>query len=123
MKLIIAGSRKLKVSVEEIQVLMEHFNLHPTYIVSGKARGIDTCGEAWAKEYKIPVIPFPVTKQEWDEIGLSAGHKRNAKMALEADALLLIWDGKSSGSGGMKRIMFEMGKPVYEAIAKYQELR
>lgn len=118
MKLIIAGSRELKASIEEIHALVQHYKLFPTAIVSGRARGIDTCGEAYAKAYGIPILPFPVTKQEWETIGRSAGHKRNAKMAVEGDALLLIWDGKSSGSAGMKDRMLELGKPVFEAVVR-----
>lgn len=118
MKLIIAGSRDCKVSVEEIQTLMNHYNLKPSIIVSGQARGIDTCGETWAKVNSIPIDPYPVTKEEWEQIGKSAGHKRNAKMAEVGDALLLIWDGKSSGSAGMKQLMAAKGKPIYEAIVE-----
>jgi hypothetical protein len=39
-------------------------------------------------------------------------------MAEYADALLLIWDGKSRGSLNMKQQMLKLEKPVYEVIVK-----
>lgn len=40
-------------------------------------------------------------KADWDAHGKAAGPIRNRKMAQEADALLLLWDGKSKGSASM----------------------
>lgn len=113
MKLIIAGSRHLKVTFEELKALTTHYGLNPTEIVSGTAKGIDTCGEDFGYIKAITVKKFPA---DWDRFGKSAGHKRNAQMAEYADALLLIWDGQSKGSAGMKSIMIKLNKPVYEAI-------
>jgi hypothetical protein len=39
-------------------------------------------------------------------------------MAEYADALILVWDGKSRGSASMKREMEKLGKPIYEVIVK-----
>lgn len=115
MKLIIAGSRTVQASPNEIYALCKHYNLNPTEIVSGTARGMDQCGEAFAKEVKLPVARFPA---DWDQYGKVAGFKRNSQMAIYADALLLIWDGKSNGSAHMKRAMEGLGKPVYEAVVQ-----
>mgnify|MGYP001564359745 CR=1 FL=1 len=62
---------------------------------------------------KLNIKRFPA---DWDHFGKSAGHRRNAQMAEYADALLLIWDGESKGSDGMKALMIKANKPVYEAI-------
>lgn len=113
MKLIIAGSRELQVSQLEIFELITHFGLHPTQIVSGGARGIDRCGEAFALHAYIPIKRF---LPDWDQFGKSAGHKRNAQMADYADCLLLIWDGESRGSAGMKACMEKLGKPVHAVV-------
>lgn len=113
MKLIIAGSRTVFASVIEITALLDHHKLTPTEIVSGTAKGIDMCGEDFARYAKLKCRQFPA---DWDKFGKSAGHKRNAQMAEYADALLLIWDGESRGSAGMKSIMQKLGKPVYEAV-------
>jgi hypothetical protein len=115
MKLIIAGSRTIQVSPQEIFELITHYKLHPTEIVSGTAGGVDRCGENFALNSYLPLKRFPA---QWDLFGKSAGYKRNQEMANYADALLLIWDGQSKGSSHMKKIMEDLGKPVYEAIIK-----
>lgn len=116
MKLIIAGSRTLTASVDEIDALIQHYNLSPTEIVSGTAKGIDQCGETYAHHKGIAVAEFPA---EWDEHGKSAGYRRNVQMGQYADVLLLIWDGQSKGSQMMKSIMEKLNKPIYEAVAKH----
>ena len=118
MKLIIAGGRDLNVSHHFIE---DAYNYHfpvkeyldyPKEIVSGKSGGIDTCGEEWANVISVKVIPFPYLS----EYGKAGGPIRNRKMAKYADALLLIWDGKSKGSAAMKKEMEKLEKPIYEVI-------
>jgi hypothetical protein len=113
MKLIIAGSRTIQVSIEELRALVDHYNLRPTEIISGTAQGIDRCGESYARSEKLKLSRFPA---QWELYGKAAGMKRNAVMAEVGDALLLIWDGKSRGSAGMKLIMQRMNKPIYEIV-------
>lgn len=114
MKLIIAGTRTLRASVEEISGYIKKFNLNPTEIVSGREKkGIDHCGEEWADAKGIRVKPFPAN---WAKFGRPAGPIRNVQMAEYADELLLIWNGKSSGSTSMKEAMENLGKPVWEII-------
>lgn len=62
--------------------------------------GVDAAGEAWAHAHGIPVRIYP---PDWQRLGTKAGPVRNAQMAREADALLLIWDGRSRGSASMLR--------------------
>ena len=115
MKLIIAGSRTLQASVEELCALLGHFNLMPTEIVSGTAKGIDQCGEVLAKTVGVELKKFPA---DWDQYGKVAGFKRNSQMAIYSDALLLIWDGESKGSAHMKSAMTGLSKPIYEVVVK-----
>lgn len=82
-------------------------------IVSGGARGVDLAGESLALETHVPVKRFPA---EWDKHGKGAGPIRNKQMAEYADALLLIWDGKSRGSANMKSEMQRLKKPIYEVV-------
>lgn len=113
MKLIIAGSRTLSATPQQIQWLVEHFKLQPTEIVCGGAKGIDYCGSEYGYMYNVPVKDFPA---DWDLYGKRAGHVRNAKMAAYGDVLLLIWDGVSKGSMNMKENMVLLNKPIYEVI-------
>lgn len=52
MKLIIAGSRHLQVSNELIESFFDRFGLSPTEIVSGGAKGIDTCAQLYCRDTK-----------------------------------------------------------------------
>lgn len=114
MKLIIAGSRDMWIRTDELLDLIHQFKLSGiTEIISGCASGIDSDGAEFAEMYNIPLKRFPA---EWSKYGNSAGPRRNKQMAEYADALLLIWDGKSRGSANMKARMVGMKKPVYETI-------
>ncbi len=97
MKTIIAGSRDLK-DYEVVCKAMADFGEEVTEVVSGKARGADALGEQWAKMRRIPIKPFPA---DWDAHGKAAGPIRNRQMAAYAEALVAIWDGKSSGTKNM----------------------
>jgi len=116
MKVIIAGSRTLTLNPGELHAYVLKAGLLSKIkeVVSGGARGIDKSGEVWVEAFnisKVKVIPA-----KWEEHGRAAGPIRNKEMAKYADALLLIWDGKSRGSANMKKQMETLGKPVYEFI-------
>lgn len=114
MKVIIAGSRDIILSLYQIEQIVAESKFDATEIVSGQACGVDTCGEAYAKVKKIPVKSFPA---DWNNIkskgaiiktnkfgvryNAKAGFDRNEKMAEYADALILVWDGQSHGSKDM----------------------
>ena len=116
MKLIIAGTRTLSPTSDFILDAGYMLKIGtPTEIVSGKSKGVDAAGEAFAKRQDLPVKEFPA---DWELYGTKAGPIRNAKMAMYADALLLIWDGSSKGSQSMKNEMKKLNKPVYEIIVK-----
>lgn len=97
MRTIVAGGR----NVTDYRVVLNAMDIigwTPTVIISGNANGVDKLGERWAKENVVVTEIFPAN---WDKYGKSAGYIRNDLMAKEAEALLLIWDGKSKGSGHM----------------------
>lgn len=95
MRVIIAGSRHLWALDHEIQSLIDLLPAKPTLILSGGARGIDTAGERWARRRGVEVA---CCEANWGEHGVAAGPIRNQQMVDNADALVLIWDGKSRGS-------------------------
>lgn len=108
MKLIIAGSRDISLSVEELNELIEkNFEVSEiTEIVSGCAKGVDTSGIQWAEKYKVKVSRFI---PDWS-IGKSAGHVRNRKMGDYTDQAIVIYNG-SNGSQGMIDYMKLLKKP------------
>jgi len=115
MKLIIAGSRTINLSIGDFDEYFYQFQfpMEDLEIVSGRAKGVDLAGEYYAKECSFPIHKFPA---DWGKYGKGAGPIRNRQMAEYADALLLIWDGKSKGSANMKATMLKLNKPVYEVI-------
>lgn len=122
LKFIVAGSRHIGWHVpygELVKLRIKDKRTHPfaqaTEIVSGHAKGADEAGEVYADFYDVPLKVF---EAEWEKYGNRAGPIRNSKMAVYADALVLIWDGKSKGSRHMKEAMLALNKPVYEIIVE-----
>lgn len=100
MRVIIAGTRTITDKdvvfdfIEECRT--EEFVI--SEVVCGRANGVDALGARWAEYRWKPIAFFPA---DWERSGKSAGPKRNKQMAEYADALILIWDGKSRGSANM----------------------
>ncbi len=102
MKIIIAGGREFT-QYEILKKVCDHMlskvqDLSTITIVSGGARGVDKMGERYAQERGIPCVIF---KADWDNLGKSAGYKRNQEMADYASHLIAFWDGKSRGTKHM----------------------
>ena len=101
-KVIIAGGRDfvdynlLREKVNNI--LIDKRLTHKIVIVSGCARGADTLGMRYASENIFDVDEYPA---DWDKYGNAAGPKRNLQMAEYADAVIVFWDNKSSGTRNM----------------------
>ena len=120
MKVIIAGSRQLPIGEYKIKLVADAvcqsgWLPEITEIVSGGCRGIDLAGEQFAADYKIPVKRF---MPDWEHEGKAAGPVRNSQMANYADALILVWDGKSTGSADMKKKAKAKGLKIHEYIVK-----
>lgn len=122
MNIIIAGSRTIQMLTPQWfedtfkQFGIDIFNeTQLVSVISGTANGVDRLGEKFAEFYDIPIKRFPA---DWDKNGKAAGHIRNKQMANVADALFLVWDGKSRGSANMKENMTKLNKQVYEVIIK-----
>lgn len=121
-KLIIAGGRDFNeyplLRKETIQFFMDNFTnfneekqcieieRHEISIISGqeyistpgKKHGADYLGERFAKEFDLPIIPFPA---DWTTYGKSAGPRRNEEMAKIATHCIVFWDQQSRGSKNM----------------------
>lgn len=79
-------------------------------VIDGGARGADKEG----REYSLSALQKPsiVFKADWDKHGKRAGMLRNTEMGEAADALLLFWDGASSGSKSMLSIAGTLKLPT-----------
>ena len=114
MKTIIAGSR----TITEYSIVLkaiENSKFKITEVVSGTALGVDKLGEEYAKENNIPIKQFPA---DWNRHGKKAGYLRNKEMAEYADAVVLVWDGKSRGTKHMYDLSKKYNLQGYLAIKK-----
>lgn len=119
MKLIVAGGRDFtntQLCHKSIVDFMKIYGieLSELELVSGMAKGADTCAIELSNKYKIPLAEFPAN---WDKHGKGAGYVRNSYMRDYADCLLAFWDFKSKGTKNMIDIMIKAGKPVH--VIKY----
>lgn len=115
MKVIVAGSRHIE-DYEAVKNAIHASGFHITELISGKARGVDRLGEDWAnsQDPPIPITPYPAN---WGLHGRRrAGPIRNGIMAYHADALVLVWDGVSTGSSDMLKKAKIRKLKIYEVI-------
>lgn len=90
MKVAIIGSRGLQVNSLE-----KYLPNNISEIVSGGAKGIDSCAANFAKVNHIKLTEF---LPEYEKYGRSAPLKRNLKIIDYADTVLAFWDGSSRGT-------------------------
>lgn len=108
MKVVIAGSRDLYPTIEEVEGAVKASGFGVTEVVHGDYRGVDTAAKAWGLSKGLKVTPFPA---EWKKYGGRAGPIRNGKMAVYGNALIAFPGG--NGTDDMIRKMKEQGKPVF----------
>jgi len=114
-KVIIAGGRDFD-NYERLCEVCDYLLKNKTdiQIVTGKAKGVDSLGERYARERGYSVKEFPAkwndltatpcvvkTNRGGYEYNALAGHNRNEEMAEYGDALIVFWNGKSSGTKNM----------------------
>ena len=90
MKTAVIGSRGLTVNN-----LGEYLPDGTTEIVSGGAKGIDTCAKEYALAHDIKLTEF---LPDYKQFGRAAPLKRNLQIIEYADIVLAFWDGKSRGT-------------------------
>lgn len=90
MKLAIIGSRSLTVND-----LGQYLPTGVTEIVSGGARGIDTCAAEYARAKGLKLTEF---LPEYEKYGRSAPLYRNMEIISYADCVIAFWDGYSRGT-------------------------
>ena len=89
MKIAVIGSRGLV-----INDLGKYLPANVTEIVSGGAKGIDTCAKEYALSNGIKLTEF---LPEYNKYGRGTPLKRNLLIIDYADEVLAFWDGRSSG--------------------------
>ena len=90
MKIAIIGSRSLTISNLE-----DYLPQGVTEIVSGEAKGIDSCARAYAHEKGLKLTEC---LPEYEKYGRGAPLRRNLEILDYADEVIAFWDGRSSGT-------------------------
>ena len=90
MKIAIIGSRNLNVND-----LSKYIPIDTNEIVSGGAKGIDTCAKIYAKTHNIKLTEF---LPEYNKYGRNAPFVRNISIINYSDLVIAFWDGKSRGT-------------------------
>lgn len=111
MKVAVIGSRRLT-----IDNLEKYLPSETTEIISGGAKGIDTCAKEYAIAHNIKLTEF---LPEYEKYGKNAPLKRNITIIENADIVLAFWDGISNGTRFVIDKCRETGKEVkVEIVAK-----
>ena len=90
MKLAIIGSRSIN-----FLNLDDYISEKPSVIISGGAIGIDTIAEEWALKNNIRII---IHRPDYITHKKKAAWRRNDIIVDEADKILTLWDGESTGT-------------------------
>lgn len=104
MKTAVIGSRGLT-----IDNLEKYLPSDTTEIISGGAKGIDTCAREYATAHNIKLTEF---LPEYEKYGRVAPLKRNITIIENADIVLAFWDGKSRGTRFVIDNCKKLGKEV-----------
>ena len=99
-KTIVAGSRSIA-DYELVKKAINEVDWDISVLYSGDADGVDQLAIRWAAENDIPVERRPPKYDEYG--GNRAPLERNKQMAREADALIAVWNGSSTGTEHMIR--------------------
>jgi hypothetical protein len=116
-KVIISGSRSISdQSIVEEAISESKFAISEVFC--GCAKGVDSCGRVYANKNGIPVKDF---EPNFSKFGNSAPIMRNVVMALHADALIAVWDGKSIRTRQMIDEAHHRGLKVYVKHVKAEK--
>ena len=102
--MLIAGSR----SITSFD-LSEYIGAEVDTIISGGARGIDSLAEKYADEHRLSKY---IIRPRYDLYGRTAPIKRNEMMVDMADAVIIIWDGRSKGAQYTLKYAKKKNKPI-----------
>ncbi len=103
MKLLVVGSR----SITDFD-LSPYITEDVDTIISGGAGGVDSLAEKYADMHRLSKY---IMRPRYDLYGRVAPLKRNEQMVDIADAVLIIWDGRSKGTQYTLKYTKKINKP------------
>lgn len=103
MNLIICGSRTITDRALVFNILDQFYHENPTItgVFSGRAKGVDEIGEAWAESRGIPLFLYAAEWTKNGKLNRGAGFERNKRMVDtlgEGGQVVALWDGHSKGT-------------------------
>lgn len=101
MKIAIIGSRSITVNN------IEAYISDAEEIISGGAKGVDSCAAKYAKSKEIKLTIF---LPQYELYGRAAPIVRNKKIVDYADKIIAFWDGKSKGTLSVIKYAKKTGK-------------
>ena len=104
MKLAIIGSRQL-----QIDDLRKYLPDGVSEIVTGGARGVDTCAMQYAEAHSIVLKTF---LPDYQRYGRAAPLRRNLQIIEYTDKVLAFWDGESRGTRYVINECRQRGIPI-----------
>ena len=93
-KVIIAGSRTLS-DYTVLTKAIEDSGFNITEVVCSGAKGIDELAKQYGAANNIKVTAF---YPNWGKYGKEGGERRSIQMTAYADAMIMVWNGKSPGN-------------------------
>lgn len=105
MRLLVCGDRNWK-NYNIIHNILK--NIHPSVIIQGEARGVDSLAKRAAEELGVKVLSFPA---EWNRYGRAAGPIRNEKMLKEGKPdMVIAFHNDITKSKGTKNCLIQAKK-------------
>lgn len=104
MKLAIIGSRSLT-----INNLGDYIPENTVEIISGGAKGIDSCAKMFALKHSLKYTEF---LPKYNLYGKAAPLRRNLEIISYSDMVLAFWDGKSRGTKFVIDNYKKINKPI-----------
>lgn len=111
MRVAIIGSRNL--TVENLE---DYLPQGVTEIVSGGAKGIDTCAKEYARANHIKLTEFLPDYAKYQK---AAPLKRNLQIIDYADMVIAFWDGTSKGT----KYVIDNCKKQHKKVIVYKQTR
>ncbi len=102
MRIAVVGSRKVIVTDFEANIP------DCSEIVSGGAKGVDTCAAEYARSRGLKLTEF---LPQYERYGRAAPIMRNKEIVDYSDKVLVFWDGQSKGALSVIKYAEKVGKP------------
>lgn len=117
MNTLVTGSR----SIESPLIVADILNRCPwdiEHIIHGNADGVDSMASRYATRNRLTQTAHPIPNWVWEQVGPSAGPMRNEYMVTQADRVVAIWDGESSGTKDSINQATAEGLPIYKVVCE-----